>query len=35
MMGFEPTAFCMANARDRSRPVAPVRSNRPFAEVYM
>jgi hypothetical protein len=31
MMGLEPTTFCMANASDRSRPFAPVRSNTLFA----
>src|SRR6266540_712082 len=31
MMGLEPTTFCMANASDRSRPFAPVRSNSCFA----
>jgi hypothetical protein len=31
MKGLEPSTFCMANASDRSRPFAPVRSNRPFA----
>ncbi len=30
-MGFEPTTFCMANARGRSLTFAPVRSNRLFA----
>jgi hypothetical protein len=30
-MGLEPTTFCMAKAGARSRPFAPVRSNRLFA----
>ncbi len=34
-MGLEPTTFCMANARDRSRPFAPVRSNRLFARILV
>ena len=33
MMGLEPTTFCMANASDRPRPFAPVRSNRLFCSV--
>src|SRR6266542_3716554 len=33
MMGLEPTTFCMANASERARPFAPVRSNRLFAAV--
>jgi hypothetical protein len=33
MKGLEPTTFCMANARDRSRPFAPVRSSGQFAGV--
>ena len=31
--GLEPSTFCMANASDRSRPFAPVRSNGLFAGV--
>jgi hypothetical protein len=33
MKGLEPSTFCMASARKRSRPFAPVRSNWPFAAV--
>jgi hypothetical protein len=33
MMGLEPTTFCMASARERSRAFAPVRSNRLLAAV--
>src|SRR5262245_6225632 len=35
MMGLEPTTFCMANTRDRSRPFAPVRSNRLFGAASL
>ena len=31
MKGLEPSTFCMASASNRSRPFAPVRSNRLFA----
>jgi hypothetical protein len=34
-MGLEPTTLCMANARSRSRPFAPVRSNELFAGVLV
>jgi hypothetical protein len=33
MKGLEPSTFCMANARKRSRPFALVRRNRLFAGV--
>jgi len=35
MKGLEPTTFCMASASGRSLPFAPVRSNWPFAEVFV
>ena len=35
MKGLEPSTFCMASASARSRPFAPVRSKRLFAELSL